>query len=238
MAIDFGKQVGPLPLGAWAVIVAGGLYFAYMSSQTNRAGGSDAAELLVPKNTSADPGVGEGGSGMYWSNVAPPTQAGNVAPEPITNEEWAKKAINHLIAQGYDAAVADSAIRKYVNADAQLDAQEYTLIRIALAALGAPPVPLPSPQFAPPTIIPPKVTAPPATPAPTPKPAPKPAPKPQVKYYTVVKGDTLSKIAKKYRTTWPTIYNLNRVGVKRKDGSRGIISNPNLIYPGQRLVLP
>ena len=41
--------------------------------------------------------------------------------------------------------------------------------------------------------------------------------------YIVQKGDTLSKIAKKYHTTWKKIYE------KNKD----IIKDPNKIYPGQ-----
>ena len=46
-------------------------------------------------------------------------------------------------------------------------------------------------------------------------------------WYTVKKGDTLSKIAKKYHTSWKRIYELNR--------SR--ISDPNLIFPGQKLLI-
>lgn len=42
-------------------------------------------------------------------------------------------------------------------------------------------------------------------------------------YYTVVSGDTLSEIAEKYNTTYQDIARLNN------------ISNPNLIYPGQKL---
>jgi LysM repeat protein len=44
-------------------------------------------------------------------------------------------------------------------------------------------------------------------------------------YHTVVKGDTLKKIAAAYGTTWDAIYALNTK----------IISNPNIIYPGQVL---
>ena len=44
--------------------------------------------------------------------------------------------------------------------------------------------------------------------------------------YTVKKGDNLSKIAKKFNTTWRAIYK------KNKDI---IGNNPNLIYPGQKL---
>ena len=46
------------------------------------------------------------------------------------------------------------------------------------------------------------------------------------KYYIVKKGDNLSKIAKKYHTTWQKIYEKNK---------NIIGNNPNLIYPGQKL---
>ena len=43
--------------------------------------------------------------------------------------------------------------------------------------------------------------------------------------YIVKKGDTLTKIAKKYHTTYKELYNKNK----------SIIKDPNLIYPGQKL---
>lgn len=55
------------------------------------------------------------------------------------------------------------------------------------------------------------------------KASPKPAPKPAAQYYTVVRGDNLTKIAKKYGTTVNQLVTWN--GIK----------NPNLIYPGQKL---
>lgn len=58
--------------------------------------------------------------------------------------------------------------------------------------------------------------------APAAKPASKPAAKPAAVYYTVVKGDNLTKIAAKYGTTVQQIVAWN--GIK----------NPNLIYPGQK----
>ena len=46
--------------------------------------------------------------------------------------------------------------------------------------------------------------------------------------YIVKKGDNLSKIAKKYNTTWKKIY----------DDNKDVIgNNPNLIYPGQILYI-
>ena len=48
------------------------------------------------------------------------------------------------------------------------------------------------------------------------------------KYYVVKKGDNLSKIARKYKTTWKTIYEKNK---------RTIGDNPNLIRVGQKLII-
>lgn len=46
--------------------------------------------------------------------------------------------------------------------------------------------------------------------------------------YVVKSGDSLSKIASKYNMSWPTLYDKNK---------KVVGSNPNLIYPGQKLVI-
>ena len=46
--------------------------------------------------------------------------------------------------------------------------------------------------------------------------------------YTVVAGDNLTKIGEKYGLSWQAIY----------DANRDIISNPDLIHPGQELKIP
>jgi nucleoid-associated protein YgaU len=61
--------------------------------------------------------------------------------------------------------------------------------------------------------------------------APAPAPKDETVYYEVVKGDTLSKIAKHFygnASKYPAIFEANRE----------VIKNPDLIYPGQKLRIP
>lgn len=60
---------------------------------------------------------------------------------------------------------------------------------------------------------------------------PRPSSKANSKTYTVIKGDTLWKIAKKYLNDggrWREIYNLNK----------SIMKNPDTIHPGQVLKLP
>jgi LysM repeat protein len=68
-----------------------------------------------------------------------------------------------------------------------------------------------------------KITAPSAT-TPT-------TPVSSARYYVVVRGDNLWNISKKYYgkgSSWPTIANANK----------SLIKNPNLIYPGWRLLIP
>lgn len=86
-----------------------------------------------------------------------------------------------------------------------------------------------APPPAPTTTNTPPVSNPPTTP-PVPKPT-QPPPAPKLTYYTVQHGDNLSEIAAKLHISggWQSLYNANR----------GVVgSNPNLIYAGQRLVIP
>ncbi|PIC87985.1 hypothetical protein CSV72_02220 [Sporosarcina sp. P20a] len=57
--------------------------------------------------------------------------------------------------------------------------------------------------------------------------------KPTPKVHVVVKGDSLWKIAKKYKrkgNDWRELWNANKKNLKSK--------NPNLIYPGEKLIIP
>ena len=69
-------------------------------------------------------------------------------------------------------------------------------------------------------------------PEPTPEPQPEPTPEPQPEgTYVVVRGDNLSKIALRHygnSAKWRVIYEANR----------GLIKDPNKIWPGQVLVIP
>jgi len=58
-----------------------------------------------------------------------------------------------------------------------------------------------------------------------------PAPAPDVEYYTIVSGDSLSKIAKKFygnAMDYPKLF----------DANREVIKDPDLIYPGQKIRVP
>jgi 5'-nucleotidase/UDP-sugar diphosphatase len=64
------------------------------------------------------------------------------------------------------------------------------------------------------------------TPQAEPEAQPKPEVQPQADVYVVLNGDHLTKIAKKFGTTWAILSKLNK------------LTNPNLIFPGQQLLLP
>ena len=56
--------------------------------------------------------------------------------------------------------------------------------------------------------------------------------------YKVVKGDNLSKIAKKHNTTWNKIYNDNKELIDSQAKKHGIKSHyENYLYPGQVLII-
>lgn len=133
---DLGKQVGPLPLGAWIIVVGGGLGIAWYTRQQ----GANVVDVPVD-DTSGNEGVGVGAG---WIAVTPPSTGPGGTSKPATNEEWAVQAINYLIDAGYDANTADLAIRKYLETG-DLTVNERALVGLALVFLGSPPIPLPAP---------------------------------------------------------------------------------------------
>lgn len=63
-------------------------------------------------------------------------------------------------------------------------------------------------------------------------------PTPEHVYYIVQKGDNLSKIAKKYNTTWRDIYNKNKTLIDTQAKKHGVKSNFfNHIYIGEKLLI-
>jgi hypothetical protein len=166
MAVDLGKPVGPLPLGAWLAVVAGGLGIAWYTSRTGK-------QPIEVEDTSGVPGVGVGAPAP-WTPITGQPESGQQQPVITTNEQWANKAISWLIANGYPPIQSDSAVRKYITGT-RMGVQETTLIGIVLVALGPPPQPLP-----------PVENEPNPDPEPEPEPDPQPQPKPLPPFgYTV-----------------------------------------------------
>lgn len=144
-----GKMVGPLPLGVWVALVAGGLFIAYRRYQANTSDTNDTSNVVtypvdpnypttVPGGylTDADSGNDTGSGDIPSTGIEPPTD--NAID---TNEEWAQKAIDYLVKQGGDPAVASQAITEYLAGSVPNRASHWGFIRAAISAVGAPPYP-------------------------------------------------------------------------------------------------
>lgn len=242
--IDFGKQLGPLPLGAWVAVVGGGLAIAVYNRRT-----ANDEEPEIVEDTGSPEGVGEGAATPGWLPVNPPTDSdtGNVVYE--SNEAWGQAAINWLIAQGYSPGVSSSAITKALNGGVDINGtkmsiQEWSLWSLALTKFGSPPYPV---NVAPPSSVPGPVTPSPKPPIgkwPTPKPVKPPVgttPKPGIPDHWVVvakRGDSISKIAARYKKDWRTVWNFN---LKYRDRATAAVwkaRGPNLIFAGTRVWVP
>lgn len=234
--IDLGKQMGPLPLGAWIAVVGGGLAIAYWQ---RNAGSS---EVEVVEDTGSPEGVGEGPG---WIAVPPPSTSPGDS-DSITyesNEAWGQAAINWLIAQGYSPGISSSAITKALNGGVDIDGnkmsiQEWSLWSLALTKFGSPPYPV---NVAPPTNVPGPVTPNPDPPVVKPPPTTKPPTGNKTPPYIEVvakRGDSISKIASRYGKSWQEVWNFNLK--YRSKATVAILKarGPNLIYAGTRIWVP
>lgn len=75
------------------------------------------------------------------------------------------------------------------------------------------------------------------SPASTPPPAPESSPAPTYDIYTIVSGDWLAKIAARYGMTWQQLWHYDG-GTGLPNSSRLRSGNPDLIYPGEEIVVP
>lgn len=171
---------------------------------------------------------------------------GQGIPSPITNQQWARQVENGLLAKGDDPTLVSNALSKYLNGTTLTQAEQ-AVISLALQMFGAPPegvLPIPVDKPPSPTPTPTPSPVPPPSPSPVPKPVPAPAPKP-VRYATVtvwpMAGSSLWSIAEKFYgngNRYMDIYNANRKGITRADGTPGILTSPRVVFPGQRLIVP
>jgi hypothetical protein len=237
MALDLGKQIGPLPLGAWIGVVGGGLAIAYWQ---RNAGSNDVAEEPVED---AGTDVNDVGTGPGWTAVPPPSTAptDGTTPKYDSNEAWGQAAINWLIAQGYSPGISNSAITKALNGGVDINGvkmsiQEWSLWSLALTKFGAPPYPV---NVAPPTNVPGPINPTPKPPTPKP-PAPKPSSTKVPAHYDVVakSGDSVSRIAARYHKDWRTVWNFNLK--YRSPATVAVLKarGPNLIFAGTHIWVP
>lgn len=218
--MDLGKMVGPLPLGAWLAVGGTGLGVALWARGTGSGMVGD-AEPVAGVDEWSSTGTGVNGQ---WVDVTPPDTSSATVTD---NDEWGRRAVTWLIAEGYDAGLSASAIGKALQ-ERRLSVREYALWWLALREFGPPPyaviVKVPA-GFTPPNNTP-------ATPAPQHTP-------PSARVYVTKKGDTLRRIARKSyndEAKWHRIYEANRRGVKRPFMGPGWLTSPRQDIPAGRLL--
>lgn len=174
--------------------------------------------------------------------VVAPTPPPVDTPVPYSdNSTWMKQAVAYLISHGANPGAAQLAMQHYLGG-ADLTYAEGALRDQAVTQFGLPPDGFDAGNTAPkppdPSLNPPPAPKPvpaphppsPPPPVHNPPPVHKPTP-PSTKYVIVRPGDNLSSIAARYGKTWQQLYAI--------PANRQVIgSNPNLIKPGQRLVIP
>jgi hypothetical protein len=137
--LDLGKQVGPLPLGGWLAVVAGGLGIGiYMNK---RQAANDTASTAAPTGSAqlTESDVGEGGTQYVYT---PPQPATGISDESQTNDEWGRQVINWLVGtMNVPGTTASNTVARYLDRQV-LTATELAQMNLAIGHFGAPPEPL------------------------------------------------------------------------------------------------
>ena len=181
------QEIGPLPVWAWGVAIAGGLGVGwYIQSrrtadmaaagaesdqQASEQAGAEAARDGLPttQGALALPGGGSQGAGM--APVLPEEQTGGGTTS--TNSDWRSAGVQHLTGAGVSSTEADAALGRYLAGQRITQAQS-ELVDRAIGELGTPPEPVPPPEVGPP----PQESEPPSQGEPEPSPEPPSEPDP------------------------------------------------------------
>lgn len=141
-------EIGPLPVWAWGIAIAGGLGVGWLIQRSMAESGAEGAG--EPSEPGDDLPATQGPIGLPGG---PGTAgAGPILPEeqiggggPTNNPEWRAAGVDFLIAQGVAGTTADAALGRYLGGQ-ELTAAQAELVDQVLAELGSPPDGAPSPQ--------------------------------------------------------------------------------------------
>ena len=138
-----GKQVGPLPLGAWAVAIIGGVGVAYYINRRQAAAAANDA-IQSAADPSASAAYQEGAQGGPGNDT--PAGVGNTGNAPLppqdgpirTNAQWRVAAIRALIVAGNPPLASANAVQRYL-AGKPLNHAQQGLVNQAIGLVGPPP---------------------------------------------------------------------------------------------------
>lgn len=139
------REVGGLPVIAWAGIVGGGIVVGRRLAGGGLFGGgrTPAPEVtpFIDPNVTGYTATGEPASSG---------QLGGSGSKPTTNAQWRAAAVDFLVSVGTNPIAAELAVTRYLSGEA-LTGTEPAIISTAVRQLGAPPEGVPLPPAPPPS---------------------------------------------------------------------------------------
>lgn len=145
-----GKKYGPLPFGAWLIIIAATAYVARRFVKGQQAS-KDAEANLSPEGYVVDsqgtefPSIYKGTGGGVYGGVGSVYGAGSSGSSvtPVTevnNEGWLRRAAEKLAAAGqFDNITVQKALQTYISGG-DLDQRQSAIVNQAIKAEGQPPI--------------------------------------------------------------------------------------------------
>ena len=244
------KKLGPLPVWAYPLIIAGLAYAWYWWKSRHSASGTvtDAAAAQTQSDaatydTSApDYGLNGTGGGIGAGGSTGGTTTIPDNSVPTSNAAWQSLATSYLVGMGYSATAVEQALNNWL-LGLQASPQDNALFNLAVARFDQPPEgvpPQPVGSTTPSPALPGGTTQPPGQPKPpTGQPKP-PVPPSTHKTYTIVHGDTLTGIAHRFGISEPALYAANHDVIESTARKYGhpTSRNGDLIFPEEQLVIP
>src|SRR3972149_3548599 len=137
------KEVGPLPVGAWLIVVGAGLGFAYWRKRNTPTSTNTPETELSPLMTNET--LGNIGGMLALLNSG---KTGVNTQTYTDNTSWYQQAARLLIGRGNSPDLVDNALRKYMQG-LPLSAAETAIKELALQLVGPIPSPPPPPSTTP-----------------------------------------------------------------------------------------
>jgi len=135
------REIGPLPVWAWLVVIVGGVLLGRMISRRSSGDGDEAegggggspSRIQLPAGYSG----GAVGGGIMLPNGAAPEQ--NRTSETIeSNEQWRRQAVAYLVGAGNPPLGVDRALFAYLNGQ-ELTPEQSDYVSEAITRFGIPP---------------------------------------------------------------------------------------------------
>lgn len=121
------KQVGPLPVGVWIAIIAGGLLIAYYFNKKNGASSSSQPQV----DTGGNPAVG---TGLVSAGIPGGVTTPNPSTQPVDNAGWLSLAEAQAVRDGYNPVTAAGALNTFLNGGT-LQPDQATLVQRIVSEL-------------------------------------------------------------------------------------------------------